>query len=83
VRPYVDPYFASLRSWWTERTREEVLTLAGGFYPGRLVDGDVVAATDAALGHEGLPQPLTRILLEGKDGIERAMRARAADAAAV
>jgi hypothetical protein len=38
-----------------------------------------VAATDAALAGAGLAGPLRRLLLEGKDGVERALRARAAD----
>ena len=40
-----------------------------------------MAATDAALADADLAGPVRRILLEGKDGIERAVRARAADRA--
>ena len=36
-------------------------------------------ATDAALADDALPGPVRRILLEGKDGMARALRARAAD----
>ncbi|MFN2606920.1 MAG: aminopeptidase N [Acidimicrobiales bacterium] len=82
VRPYVQPYVAGLRRLWEERPREEALSLAGGLFPGVLVDDDVVAAVDAALADDGLPGPLRRILVEGKDGLERALRARTADRAA-
>ncbi|HEX2042085.1 MAG TPA: aminopeptidase N [Acidimicrobiales bacterium] len=79
VRPYVEPYFAELGRVWEERPREEALSLIGGLYPGTLVERATVAATDQALGDESLPGPVRRILVEGKDGVERALRARAAD----
>jgi aminopeptidase N len=79
LAPYVEPYFASLHTWWEQRTREEALDLVRGLYPGLLVGPEVVGATDAALADESLPGPLRRILLEGKDGVERSLRARAAD----
>ncbi|MGH9225957.1 MAG: aminopeptidase N [Acidimicrobiales bacterium] len=81
VRPYVEPYFASIRQWWAERPREEALSLINGLFPGTLVEPELVAATDAALADENLAGPVYRILIEGKDGVERALRARAADAA--
>jgi aminopeptidase N len=79
LEPYVDPYFSSVGDWWRERSREEALGLANGFYPNTLVRPEIVAATDRALAVPDLAGPLRRILLEGKDGIERAVRARAAD----
>jgi aminopeptidase N len=75
----VAPYFDGLERFWDERTRDEALSLARGLYPGTLIGPDVVAATDAALARESLPGPLRRILSESKDGMERALRARAAD----
>ncbi|MGH9280105.1 MAG: aminopeptidase N [Acidimicrobiales bacterium] len=79
LRPYVDRYFASIRSWWTDRQREEALTLVRGLFPGTLVEPGIVDRVDAALADESLPGPARRILVEGKDGIQRALRARAAD----
>ena len=81
VEPYVERYFGSLAGWWRERSREEALGLANGFFPSTLVRPEIVAATDAALADADLAGPVRRILLEGKDGIERAVRARAADRA--
>ena len=77
--PYVAPYFSSLRQWWDERSREEALTLAGGLFPSTLVRPDVVEAASTALADDALPGPFRRILLESRDGLERALRARAAD----
>ncbi|MEA2686381.1 MAG: aminopeptidase [Actinomycetota bacterium] len=82
LEPYVDRYFGSLRDWWDTRSREEALGLGNGFFPRTLVRGEVVAATDRCLTDADLAGPLRRILLEGKDGIERAVRARAADQSA-
>jgi aminopeptidase N len=79
LQPYVERYFSSLRAWWDGLQREEALALINGLYPSRLVSTETVAATDAALAGDSLPGPVVRILLEGKDGIERALRARAAD----
>jgi aminopeptidase N len=81
VEPYVERYFESLAGWWRGRSREEALGLANGFFPSTLVRAEIVAATDAALADTDLAGPVRRILLEGKDGIERAVRARAADRA--
>ncbi|MDQ4097688.1 MAG: ERAP1-like C-terminal domain-containing protein, partial [Actinomycetota bacterium] len=79
LRPYVEPYFSNLLTWWKERPREVALALIGGLYPGKLIEPATVAATDAALEDESLPAPVRRILLEDKDGVERALRARGAD----
>ena len=81
VRPYAEPYFAELERLWAERPREEALTLISGLYPSVLVDPATVAATDRSLGDDRLPGPVRRILVEGKDSVERSLRARAADRA--
>ncbi|HEX3393228.1 MAG TPA: aminopeptidase N [Acidimicrobiales bacterium] len=80
VRPWVGPYFSGLRQAWDERPREEAISLISGLFPSTLVDPEVVAAVDAALAGDDLAPPLRRILIEGKDDIERALTARAADA---
>ena len=77
---YVEPYFAALGPFWRDRTRDEALSLIRGLYPGTLIGQGVVDATAQALADSDLPGPIRRILLESKDGMERAMRARAADA---
>ena len=41
-----------------------------------------MAAADAWLAEEGHPAPLRRLVAEGNDGVVRALKARAKDAAA-
>jgi aminopeptidase N len=79
LRPYVEPYFANVATIWEERTRDEALSLIRGLYPGSLIGQPVLDATDQVLADEALPGPVRRILLESKDGMSRALRARAAD----
>ena len=79
VQPYVEPYFAELAQLWDERDREEAISLIAGLFPRTLVAPETVAATDAALAADDLPGPVRRILVESKDSLERALRARAAD----
>ena len=81
LEPYVSIYFDSVLDWWAQRGREEALGLANGLYPRTLMEPQVIEATAQALADEGLPGPIRRILLEGKDSMERAVRARAADVA--
>ncbi|MDQ6798286.1 MAG: aminopeptidase N [Actinomycetota bacterium] len=82
VRPWVGPYFSQLARIWEERPREEAINLISGMFPSVLVDDEVVTAVDTALAGDSLAPPVRRILVEGKDGIERALTARAADRAA-
>ncbi len=81
LEPYVSIYFDSILDWWAQRGREEALGLANGLFPRTLISPQVLEVTDRALADDGLPGPVRRILLEGKDAMERAVRARAADAA--
>jgi aminopeptidase N len=49
-------------------------------YPAYHVSQSTVDSTDAWLAVEGHPAPLRRLIAEGKDGITRALSARAKDA---
>ena len=49
-------------------------------YPTYQVSEDTVAATDAWLAGDGHPAPLRRLVAEGRDGVVRALKARAKDA---
>jgi len=51
-------------------------------YPAYQVSDDTVALTDAWLAGDGHPQSLRRLVAEGRDGVVRAIRARARDSAA-
>jgi aminopeptidase N len=59
----------------------DALAFGRRMYPFVQISEETVRRTDEELARTDLPGPLRRLLLEGKDGIERALRARAADAA--
>jgi aminopeptidase N len=82
LEPYIDRFVEVLPSIW-QRTPEEAVALTEGLFPRYLVDARVVAAAESALAKPQLPPPARRILLEEKDGVLRAQRARSADEAAV
>ena len=75
---YRTKYFAALPQVWAKRTMETAQSITMGLYPAFLVDEETLAQTDAFLIGE-LNSALRRLVGEGRDGIERALRARAAD----
>lgn len=75
---YRTKYFAALPQVWVKRTMETAQSITTGLYPTFLVDEETLAQTDAFLTGE-LNSALRRLVGEGRDGIERALRARAAD----
>ena len=79
---YVEPYFASLDALWATRTAEMAQNAVIGLYPTLLVSPAVVERTDTYLASHEVPPALSRLLLESRDGVVRALRARARDAAA-
>ena len=82
LRGYVEPYFAAIGQVWATRTAEMAQQVVVGLYPSLLVSPEVVARTDAYLGAGEVQPALARLLLEARDGVVRALRARARDAAA-
>ena len=79
---YVEPYFAAIGQVWATRTAEMAQQVVVGLYPSLLVSPEVVARTDAYLAAGDVQPALARMLLEARDGVVRALRARARDAAA-
>ncbi len=79
---WVEPYFAVLDQVWRTRTSEMARNVVVGLYPALLVSPDVVARTDAYLQATDAAPALRRLLLEARDGVARALRARERDAAA-
>jgi aminopeptidase N len=82
LTPYAERYFEALPSVWEERDLEFVLEFGEQLYPRWVVAESTIEATNGYLAREDVPGPIRRQLLEGRDRIERALRARAVDAAA-
>jgi aminopeptidase N len=82
LAPFAGRYFEALPDVWEGRDLEFVLDFGEQLYPRWVVDPSTVEKTDAYLAGEGVPGPVRRLLLEGKDRILRALRARERDAAA-
>jgi len=83
LEPFVEPYFACLTRVWAERTNEMASQIAVGLYP-MLVEGEkALAATDDWLAGDGAKaeQALRRLVIEGRDGVVRALAAQARDRA--
>jgi aminopeptidase N len=79
---FVEPYFDCLARVWETRTGEMAQSIVVGLYPALLVSPSVVERTDAYLAAGDVPPALKRLLLEGRDGVVRSLRARERDAAA-
>ncbi len=85
LEPYVDEYFAMLRRIYKDKTNEMAANLIEGLYPvaqaGRVADLQDKAdawLTENADAHDALK----RLVIEGRDGVRRALQAQAADGAA-
>jgi len=80
-RPYAERFFAEISDVWRTRSRDSSQTIVEMLYPGLLVEQWTVDRTDSYLRDQD-PQPaLRRLLLEARDGVVRALRARERDAA--
>jgi aminopeptidase N len=79
---YVEKYFDVIGDIWRNRTAEMAQQIVIGLYPTLLVSPRVVERTDVYLQDTDVPPSLRRLLLESRDGVLRALRARARDAAA-
>ncbi|WP_150244792.1 aminopeptidase N [Nocardiopsis quinghaiensis] len=81
-RPYREKYFAQLTPAWEKWTGEFAQTFAEVVYPSNLVEEATLERTDAYIAEAAPPPALRRLLIEGRAGVERALRARATDIAA-
>ena len=83
VEPFVSEYFDGILSVWNSRSYHIAEFLLEGFFPVALASDDVVNRAQAWLrDHEDEPAALRRIIREGLDDVERALRAQARDAKA-
>ncbi|PWV57573.1 aminopeptidase N [Nocardiopsis sp. L17-MgMaSL7] len=81
-RPYVERYFAQLAPAWEKWTGEFAQSFAEIVYPSQLVEEATLERTDAYVAEHSPAPALYRLLIEGRAGVERALRARAKDIAA-
>ena len=79
---YVSAYFDVLDEVWASRDSEPAQEFTELAYPSLQVGPETIEATDAWLAGTGHAAPLRRLVGEGRDGVLRAMRARATDASA-
>ncbi|MBT2493655.1 aminopeptidase N [Streptomyces sp. ISL-96] len=82
LAPYSEKYYASVKSIWESRSHEMAQQIAVGLYPAVQVSQATLDATDAWLASADPTPALRRLVLESRAGIERALKAQAADAAA-
>ncbi|MFI9641078.1 aminopeptidase N [Micromonospora sp. NPDC051925] len=80
IAPYRERYFATVAQVWAQRDSEPAQEFVQLAYPAYLVDEETVTATDAWLTGDGHPASLRRLVAEGRDGVVRALKARARDA---
>jgi aminopeptidase N len=78
LTPYVERYFAEIPTVWERRSSEVAQTVVVGLYPHWEISDGAVAVADKFLA-EDHPPALRRLVIEGKAGIERSLRARAFD----
>jgi aminopeptidase N len=81
LAPYVEPYFEALTRVWSERTSEMATQIAVGLFPTTQPGEQVLARTDRWLAETQVEPALHRLVLEGRDGVARALRAQACDRA--
>jgi aminopeptidase N len=81
LEPFGARYFAAIRGIWERRSSEVAQTVVVGLYPSWDISDNGIAAADAFLADPELPAALRRLVLEGRAGIERSLRARRFDGA--
>lgn len=81
IRPYRDRYFAEVRDMWALRTPEMAQDVCARLYPFLVIEQETVDATDVFLSADDLNPAMRRFISEGRDGMARALRCRATDAA--
>src|SRR5690606_18738108 len=82
LAPYGERFFAEVGRVWKEWTTDMAQNFAVGCYPTFQIRAETIEETERYLAEAEPPHALRRLLLEGADGIRRALRARAKDAAA-
>ena len=74
-----DCHFDEIVRAWDAQTMEMGQSLAMGLYPSLVVEAKTVRETDTFLARDDINPALRRLVVEGRDGVSRSLRARAAD----
>jgi aminopeptidase N len=82
LAPYTDKFFAVVKEIWDTRSHEIAQQVATGLYPGIQIDRETLDKTDAWLLAAEPNAALRRLVSESRSGVERALKAQAADARA-
>ncbi|MET8829933.1 aminopeptidase N [Streptomyces sp. NPDC004610] len=82
LTPYTETYFTALKGVWESRSHEMAQQIAVGLYPAVQIAPGTLERTDAWLAEAEPNAALRRLVSESRAGVERALRAQAADAAA-
>ncbi|MFD5947200.1 aminopeptidase N [Streptomyces collinus] len=82
LAPYADRYFEVVKDIWQSRSHEMAQQIAVGLYPTVQVSQETLDKTDAWLASAEPSAALRRLVSESRAGVERALRAQRADAAA-
>jgi aminopeptidase N len=82
LEQFVPRYFAALPDVWEKRTNKIAQGIVVGLFPSFRIEPSTLELVDEFLAAETRPPALRRLLLESRDGIVRALRARECDRAA-
>ncbi|MEV5429219.1 aminopeptidase N [Streptomyces sp. NPDC052701] len=82
LAPYTDRFFEVVKDIWESRSHEMAQQIAVGLYPSVQVSRETLDRTDAWLASAEPNAALRRLVSESRAGVERALRAQQADAAA-
>ncbi|MCX4677225.1 aminopeptidase N [Streptomyces sp. NBC_01433] len=82
LAPYTEKFFAAVKDVWDSRSHEMAQQIAVGLYPALQVSEATLDATDAWLASAEPSAALRRLMSESRSGVERALKARTADAEA-
>ncbi|KUL32054.1 aminopeptidase N [Streptomyces regalis] len=82
LAPYTDKFFEVVKDIWDARSHEIAQQIAVGLYPTLQVSDETLHKTDTWLSSAEPNAALRRLVSESRAGVERALKAQAADAAA-
>ncbi|MCX5382413.1 aminopeptidase N [Streptomyces sp. NBC_00083] len=80
LAPFSPKFFEAVKGVWESRSHEIAQQIAVGLYPALLVSQETLDATDTWLTTAQPNASLRRLISESRAGIDRALRARTADA---